>query len=69
MNDISETFSQPLCVSPIRDFTPPPCSPPLGIVTPFEETIDAVSSLNNEPFEVTYDRALEIISDCAMEYT
>ena len=58
MNDISETFCQPPCVSPIRDFTPPPCSPPPGIVPPFEETIDAVSSLNNKPFEVTYDRAL-----------
>ena len=68
MNNITETFRQPPCLSPLRETTPLPCSPPPFKPPLDEETLYAVSSISNDPVEVAYERSLEIISQCGIEF-
>ena len=68
MNNITETFRHPPCLSPLKKTTPPPCSPPPFTPPLDEETLYAVSSISNDPVEVAYERSLEIISQCGIEF-
>ena len=68
MNNITETFRQPPCLSPLSETTPPPCFPLPFTPLLDEETLYAVSSISNDTVEMDYERSLEKISQCGIDF-
>ena len=76
INEMTNTLDNMQCISPLRDYEPSSshvrdCKlPSMGEFEfsqyDFDEIVAADTSISDEPIEKTYERAVDIISECAV---